>query len=263
MVNEIGYLGTIGGCRVIIDQLDSMVDLPCVRVLTDLATDCSVLPGVEVVVISRGDEEHEAKAISALTGKGFVELHSYPLTEADAEKLLNELGIDASNKKVVTIAKNLLNLELIARIKEKNTSFDFSAIENEIDLWDHYVKALLASESKGEELLAAVTELAREAINSEDGSVTVNIPMGRAVIRLRSWGIIVREYGRVYRFRHEKLQDYFYAWDATERCLMPPDVLSEINKHRSMNILDWMRRIYARDSAELYARFLKGAFDVE
>jgi nucleoside phosphorylase len=259
---EIGRLGLVGGCRLIIDQLDSVVTLPAAKVLTQLAADCSALNGVEIVVISRGEEDHEAKLISALTASGFVELESRQLSETDADELLTKLGIGSPSKELIKLAQNLLNLELIAKIKLENHHFDFAAIEDEVDLWEKYVEALIESDSDGEELLGTVARLSKEAINSDDGSFAVSIPLGRPIIRLESWGIIIREHGRVYRFRHEKLQDYFYAWDATQRAALSDDIMREINKHRSANILEWMKRIYARHSPELYEKFLKGAFDV-
>lgn len=259
---EIGRIGLQGGCRLIIDQLDSVVALPSATVLTNLAADCNGLVGVDVIVISRKREGHEAKLLSSLTANGFVELESRKLNEATAERLLTEIGIPSPAKNLIKLAQNLLNLELIAKIRVENDSFVFSAIEDEIDLWEKYVEALTESDSGGEESLEAVVNLAKEALNSDDGSFTLTLPLARALIRLESWGVIVLDYGRVYTFGHEKLRDYFYAWGATQRKAMPKDVVREINPHRSSNVLLWMEKIYARHSIVLHAKFLKEAFDV-
>jgi hypothetical protein len=250
------------GCRLIIDQLDSAITLPSATVLTELAIDCSTFEGVEVVVISRKREGREAKLIAPLTAKGFVELESRKLSEADSSRLLTDLRIPSPTDRLIKLGQNLLNLELIAKIKLENEAFDFSAVEDEVDLWEKYIEALKESDSEGEELVGVVADLARQALKSEDGRFKLSVPLKRPLIRLASWGIIVCEYGIVYAFSHEKLQDYFYAWEATERMAMPSDILSELNPHRSSSVLGWMRRIYARHSPELYQRFLKEAFDV-
>ena len=259
---EVGRIGSLRGCRLIIDQLDSVVTLSAAIVLTDLATDCGGQAGVEVVVISRKREGHESKLLGPLTAHGFVELESRRLSETSAARLLNAIGIQSPTSELSKLGQNLLNLELIAKIKIENDAFDFSAIADEVDLWEKYVEALTESDLGGEGLLDAVVTLAKEALNSEDGSLTLPIQLTRPLIRLESWGVIVREYGRVYTFGHEKLQDYFYAWDATQRIAMPSDILGEINPHRSTRVFAWMKRIYRRHSPELYERFLKEVFDV-
>lgn len=259
---EVGRIGSQGGLRLIIDQLDSVVTLRSATVLTEFAADCSGLTGVEVIVISRKREGHEAKLLSPLTASGFVELESRKLNETDAVRLLSEIGIPSPTEPLIKLGQNLLNLELIAKIKMESDSFDFSAIEDEVDLWEKYVEALTESDFGGEELLGPVVGLAKDALNSEDGSFTLTTPLARPLIRLESWGVIACEYGGSYRFAHEKLQDYFYAWGATQRRAMPKDIIREINPHRSRNVLVWMKKIYARHSPVLYAKFLKEAFDV-
>jgi hypothetical protein len=231
-------------------------------VLAELAVDCSTLTGVEVIVISRKREGHETKLLTPLTDVGFFELESRKLNKRTAAKLLTDLGIRSPSKQLIELAQNLLNLELIAKIKEENDSFDFSAIEDEVDLWEKYVEALTESDSRGDELLGSVVSLAKQALDTEDGSFMVTIPLSRPIIRLESWGVIVCEHGRIYRFGHEKLQDYFYAWDATQRAAMPSDIMHEINPHRSTSVLAWMKKIYAQHHRDLYKQFLKEAFDV-
>ena len=76
-----------------------------------------------------------------------------------------------------------------------------------------------------------------------------------------SWGIIIREHGRVYRFRHEKLQDFIYAWNATEQGKMPLAVAEEIGSLRTRNVLQWMEKIYARRNPAVHAQFLKETFN--
>lgn len=90
---EIERIGSGWGCRLIIDQLDSVVGFPVSTVLTQLATDCSTHEGVEVIVISRRREGHEAKTLTPLLDSGFVELESRNLSETTSATVLAKIGI--------------------------------------------------------------------------------------------------------------------------------------------------------------------------
>lgn len=266
VADEIGRIGS-EGFRLLVDQLDSAVGLPSARVLTELAIDCSTLPGVEVVVISRNREGHESKLVAQLTAAGFSELESRLLDETTASLLLIELNIP-STEQLTRLAQNLLNLELIAKIKLENELFDFSAIVGEVNLWEEYINALAERESSGsagypsEGILAEAVRLAKQALNSEEGSFVLGLPLSRSTIRLGSWGVIVAEHDLMYRFGHDKLQDYFYAWEATKRAAMPNDIMREINPHRTSSVLEWMKKIYFRHAPVLYEKFLKEAWSV-
>ena len=66
----------------------------------------------------------------------------------------------------------------------------------------------------------------------------------------------------MHRFRHERFQEYIYAWDATQRLALPTQVISEIAPYRSQNILNWMVAMYWRNNSSIYEQFLREAFDV-
>ena len=266
---EIERIARQEGFRLVIDQLDSAVGLPSSNVLTELAIACSDLTGVQVVVISRSREGHESKLLSKLTSVGFVELESRKLEEATARDILSRLGIHSPTSELLTLSQNFLNLELIGKLSVEKAGVDFSKIADEVELWEMYVSVLTEREGIGsgdyqpEQIIADAVDLAKQGLESEDSTFLLSVPLSHSLIRLSSWGVITPEFGRVYRFSHEKLQDYFYAWDATERRAMPRDVINEINPHRSRNVLEWMRRIYARHAPVLYKQFLKEAFSID
>jgi len=249
--------------------LDGAVDLPSADVLIQLAVECTGILGVEVVVLSRRREGHEFKLLSNLSLAGYVELESRKLDEGTAQNLLDRLGISSPTQELLQLSQNLLNLELIGKVKLEKPEFDFTEVVDEIDLWEEFVNVLTERESptigsnQGEQIVSAAANLAEAALNSEDGSFQLERPLLRPLRRLDSWGVITCEYGRRYRFTHEKLQDYFYAWDATEREAMPQDVMTEISQHRTTRVLEWMKRIYARHSPSLYAEFLKRALGTD
>ncbi len=271
VASAVGRVGRHKGCRVIIDQLDNIAGSVSARLLVELTVECSPLTDVEIIVISRKREAHEVKLLDGLATAGFVELISHPLSETRVEGVLKQLGISQFSADLVTLGRNLLNLELIGAIKQRQPNFDFSALMDEVDLWEQYVQLLIEQEEvvsgseNAEQIVAEAVKLARSGLRSEDRTFCLDYPVSRSNRRLVSWGIIVyeQEDGRVCRFRHEKLQDFLYAWNATRRYVMPTDVLDEINVHKSRNVLTWMDKIYSRRSPHLHRRFLKEMFNVQ
>jgi hypothetical protein len=250
----IGRIGKHQGCRLIIDQLDYITGSVACQVLVELAVECCEQQGVQVVVASRKTEAQETKLLSMLDVGAFVELTSYPLTMDRARCVLQQLGISDPSKKVTELATNLLNLELIARVKTENPTFDFRAALDEIDIWEHH---RLVLEDDSERVVAGAIDLARRALSSDRGSFDLDYPLLGPHRRLISWGVVVCEEARIHRFRHEKYQEYLYAWDATQRLRMPRAVCAELGAHRSRGVLTWMDKIYARQSPVGHEAFMK------
>lgn len=264
----IARVGRHKKCRLIIDQLDNIAALSSATLLVELAIDCYGCEGVEIIVISRKREGYEANLINKLTTTGFVVLTSYPLNQDAVLDALNRLGISQSSE-LIDLSQNLLNLELIGTIKQQKPSFDFTGLLDVVDLWEQYLRVLQEREQVGtsprnaQEIIAEAVRLARIGLNSADGTFQLDFPPLQSQVRLDSWGVIMQEEGRSYRFRHEKLQDFLYAWDATERNTMPKVVINEINPHRTRNIMIWMEQIYARRGSPLRLQFLREVLDVQ
>lgn len=260
--------GRYEGCRLVVDQLDNIAGSTAANLLVDLAVDCSKCEGVEVVVVSRKREAHEIRLLDGLTAQDFVELTCHPMSESEAEELLRHLEITQRCRELVSLARNLLNLDLIGRIKQERPDFDFCALMEEADLWERYVQVMVAREEaasapeEAQRVIAVAVELARAGLSNEDRTFCLEIPVTRPQRRLDSWGLIVPVEGRVYRYSHEKLQDYLVAWDAVQRNLMPATVLRELGSHRARNVLVWMENIYSRSNAKLHREFLREAFNV-
>lgn len=269
LVSAIEDVGRRRRCRLIIEQLDSSIGYEAARVLVDLAVDCCRAEGVETVVISRKREANEVALLQPLTRDGgFKEHTSYPLGAGDAQEVLKRLGISNPSAELVELGRNLLNLELIGRIKQQRPDFEFSQVTAELDLWEQYIETITERErvsnpQAARQVIAEARRLARLGLNREDRTFTLDYDANPRQGRLISWDMILPEEGRRYRFRHEKLQDYLYAMDAAERTLMPKDVAAEINPFRTANVIQWMDKIYRRPGYEnTRRRFLREAFDV-
>jgi hypothetical protein len=252
------------GCRVIIDQFDNAAGSASAAVLGDLAVACSTIANAEVVVVSRKTEVHEEESLADLSAAGFVELTSYPLAERKVSDALRRFEIEPSDN-LVDLSLNLLNLSLIVTIKAKRHNFDFSAVTDEVDLWEQYLDELKRHEGvgvdpvAGEILIGEAVKLAEEGLRGRDRTFRITYPHSPAHARLDSWQVITPEEkdGDIYRFRHEKLQDFLVAWGAVRRGDMPPTILAQFNEHRTRNVFVWMDRLYARRTSPRRKRFLR------
>jgi hypothetical protein len=268
LVSAIEEEGCRSRCRLIIEQLDSSIGFNSARVLVDLAIDCCRIKGVEIVVISRKREANEVALLQPLTREGFKEHTSYPLGAGDVEQVLGRLDIKDPSPELIELGRNLLNLELIGRIKQQQRDYDFSQVTAEVDLWEQYIETitereLVSNPQAARQVISEAMRLAKLGLNREDRSFILDYDINSQQSRLISWEVILLEEGRRYRFRHEKLQDYLYARDAAERTLMPKDVAEEINPFRTANVIQWMDKIYRRSGNEkTRERFLKEVLDV-
>lgn len=251
------------GCRVIIDQFDNAVGSASASVLSELAIACGRLENTDVVVVSRKREAHEEKLLEQLTAAGFVELTSYPLSERKVSDALRHFDVEPYER-LVDLSRNLLNLSLIATIKERQPDFDFFAVTDEVDLWEQYLDVLNKHEGAGvdpgagETLIAEAVKLAEEGLRNSGRTFALEYPHSPAHKRLVSWQVIIPEAGEdVHRFRHEKLQDFLVAWGAVRRGDLPPAIHERLNAHRTRNVLVWMDKLYARRDPARRKRFLK------
>lgn len=254
-------------CRLIIDHLDRIAGTNAAMLLAELATECSQLHNVEVIVISRDREEQESKLVKTLAKADFERQECSLLSKDEVENTLHQLNIWQSSPELVELGHNLFNLELIGTIKQQNPDFDSSRPVDEIDLWEQYVQVLPDREearpgsSSGRQIVAEAVRLAREALRNEDASFCLDDPLTFEQRRLVSWGIIVCEQ-RVCRFRHEGFRDFLYAWDATQRHAMRVEVYQDLDAHRATDILVWMERIYSRQNTQLRNQFLRDVLNV-
>lgn len=262
----LGRAARVKGCRLIIDQLDNVAGLPSAILLVNLGLDARKSPGgVEVVVVSRAEETHERSLLKDLVAGGFISLSTGMLGEATVVEVFERLGITHYSDEAVQLGRNLLNLELIARIQSEEQNCDFSTITDEVYLWERYLDTLgdVQGDAEGEEVIAEATRLARKALGSVEGTVELPYPLSRALQRAISWGLIVPVEGRIYRFRHERFQEFIYAWDSCQRLSMPGDVLRDILPYRSESVFRWMEALYRRQGSPAREQFLREVFDVK
>jgi hypothetical protein len=254
----IDHFGTTG-FRLIIDQFDNTANRKVGSVLVELANQCSELPGVEVLVVSRTREGHESELVRRLTDRQFVPITCRALSAEESLKLLNQLGIEQPTEELIELCRNLLNLDIVATIRKEQPTFDFANLLNEVVLWESYLEILVKRESESstraaaEEILNEAMSVAKFALQTGQQAFVIE-QVTDVHRRLVSWGIIMNVEGNIYQFGHEILQDFLCARYAADRGTKPKQVLAETSALKSKSILSWMERIYsARGSSQLVA----------
>jgi ATPase family associated with various cellular activities (AAA) len=261
-------LANNNGFRLIIDQLDNLIGKESANLIINLALECGEANAIEVIIISRNKEAHEARLLRRLTAAGFVEIESRKLREVDVAAVLAKLGINSPTQELVRLGQNLLNLEIICLIRREQPDFDFSIIGSETALWEQYLEVLRERESladgidSADLLIATATEFARMSLRNGSPTFVLEPPIKPIERRLDSWGIIVCQEGRIYSFGHEKFQDYLYARYMCEQGSLPSAVKAEVGYHRMRNILPLMEAIYTAGNSTFLIPFLREAFNV-
>ena len=175
--------------------MDNVIGTPASTVIVDFAIECMGQAGVDIVVISRKREGHEAKLLGKLVDAEFIELNCFQLDTGTSIELLQALGIVEPSDELVQLGQNLLNLEIIAKIRSETPDFCLNGVTDEIDLWNKLLDVIEEREvgsqdmTIAEDLVPMAAKLAREGLNQDDRTFMVNPPLSRSLKRLISWGM--------------------------------------------------------------------------
>jgi len=263
-VSTIEQICDVMGCRIILDQLDNVAGLRSAKIVVELIQELvQGIEGLELMAVCRNKELHERDLLNGLLSNGLAEVICNEITQDQVANVLGSIGVKDYSSEVLSFGKNLLNLELIGQIHGQQPDFDFSTLTDVVYLWDKYIDIWYVREGRdvGEEMFKYAANLSRLGLNHPDGIIEREMPAPGALQRLVSWGIITLVDGRMYRFRHEKFQDYIYARDAADRLLLPQSILNEIPDHKSRNVFWWVESIYASRNSSMRLKFFEEVFN--
>ena len=247
------HLNALSPFLVVIDQLDSVVGTQAGNQFVRFAIDCHGWADIGVVVLSRRGEVQEQRLLIDLYRKEFKEVQCAELPNANS--FLDELGIVKRSEEVERMARNLLNLSLIASIKEQEPNFDFRQLTSEVALWEQRLEGFILREGvEGASIVAELTNLAEAALKAPEGTFRVDDPPLGAHYRLLSEGFIQRRghpQSCVCSFAHENLQDFLYARRMVQNERSVAFVFNELpSRFRAQNVLFWMDRIAKTGASE-------------
>lgn len=240
----------IGKVYIVVDQLDSVGGTAWSTTLCTFLKQMSVLPDVMVIATSR---TYDAEAWPEIRDLGFQSFILKPLDVEIANSFLLALGITDPQADLVELARNLLNLSLIADLISHGEPV--SDIHTQTGLWHLYRLSLANRE--GPQVLARAVELAKNNIQSGEMNFALDIAPDEPTRKLLSRNVLLPSSAERYRFFHEEIPSYFYAWDsALRRRLLPEFVLGEVAEHQLAPVLRWMHRMHHEDIGDAEAQFV-------
>lgn len=261
----LAHLAATKGCLLVVDQLDNVAGTLAGHFLIEFLLESAKIPQVEILAISRRPIDNENNFLEMLSG--FVTLEARALGETTVRRILEKSGITEPTDQLIKIADNLLNLSFILQILQPETKVDLGNVQDEVGLWNLYRQSIVAREGehideKARNVVAEAVHLAAEGLKSDDRSFMLDYPPKGEDERLISRGVIIQVSGRKYRFQHEKVQDYFYAWDAVECHKTVDQVTAEVGALRAPVIIQWMSRLLEGEPKRRVA-FLKSILEQE
>jgi len=237
-------------CLVIVDQLDSASGTPLFNNLLGLIGMAAELENVHVLAACRTWQAEKEPELGRLT---LPRVESRPLTQAEASNQLRRLGLTLPSPVLTDLASNLLNLSLIAELVQVGE--DVSSITGKLDLWHRYRRSV--EDREGTAALHDAVALARDSLARGEREFPIPSGAGRSLDRLVGRGVLVPSRGETFRFRHQELHDYVYAWDAALRRRMTGrEVAQEIGGRFCRGVLRWMLAMYQAEMPELGVRLL-------
>ncbi|GGM52152.1 AAA family ATPase [Haloarcula argentinensis] len=247
-------------CIVVVDQLDNIRTATAATVFQNLLLDLSQTEGVSILCACRSWDLEQPEYQRLSEAPQFTQIELEPLDEAKVSELLSELGIGPTEQTpaLIELCQRLLNLSLLADVVTTDVTLDPGSITSETALWDAYRESLETEGSGPAGTIpidwenSPVNRCVHHARSSlRDRTTTFEIDnrdLGDE--RLRSRGTIVKDWRRRFRFKHDQLQSYFYAWDAVCGDFSVDDVLNDgIDERIAADVFDWMFRLYLSNAS--------------
>ncbi|GAB7009037.1 hypothetical protein [Halorubrum trueperi] len=274
--DAVGRVGRHESCLVVVDQLDNIGGTPAAEVFTDFLRAVDGEDGVHLVAGCRSwDLENQRVYADLANEETFTTVTVSQLSSSEVRDVLADLEVTDYSDELLTIGRNLLNLSIIAELQAETThsQINFTAIKSQVELWDRYQETLAERETQGgqwdeqsgDEVRARAIELAQTGLQDGSRVFPISLRRERPDKRLISRRVIINEFGERYRFRHEELQDYFYAWNAVNRLgwTTPQEVLEEIDERVAAGVFRWMLRILVKRGPSPPMEFLDAALSVD
>ena len=255
-VSAVGMVSAAVPCCIIVDQLDCALGHPLYTSLLGLLSTARELANVRVLAVSR---TWQAEADPELARVQFPRVESKPLPSSQVARLLRDpLGIDPPSEVLVELGMNLLNLSLIADLAVNGD--DVTKVSGRLDLWHRYRDSINSREGPG--AVDKAVQLATASLGRTERELAMAAAPDASTSRLISRGVLVPSRGARFRFRHDQLQDYFYAWNAALRQRVMPDaVLGAIGERFGRGVIRWMHLMLNADMPEDEPNFVRAVLE--
>lgn len=246
----------------VIDQLDS-AGPASIGTLFDLVAESRRVPGVAILLAARQEDLEERSELQALATQQF-QVVTVPLLSLElARDHLTTLGLSTPHPDVAELARRPFYLSLMADLTERGVNLQ--AASSELALWEAFRDTLARERHPDRSDLTGhriVNQAARWARQTMEGDSDI-VPGGDhewVVLTLRSRGVLVKgPIGDRYRFRHDKIELYFYVLDAVRNGRRISEMRSKIDERAEHEVWSWMA-FMAREKPEHVALLCAEAF---
>ncbi len=241
----------IGGCLIIVDQLDNVAGHPSFEVLKETLAFTSIIRGACAIVASTSFDDANYRSINVLNWKL---IESRPLDEQRVAALLARLNISNPSMALQALSQNLLYLSLVA---ELSAEIDLGNVTGAVTLLDEYRKAL--EKSYGSQLVDLAIDVAHPSVEDSTRDIYANRANRGAIQILVKRNLLVATATGSVRFRHEQLLYYFYALGAVEQHEAIGRILEQLAGNYTPSALVWVLRLLHQRRARDLEEYLREA----
>lgn len=269
LANCVGRAGLHHGCLLIVDQIDNIGATPAAEILVDFVDEVSDKAGVRTVVGCRDWELDNRREFEHFKNEDYHHVTVSSLEESQVQDILDGFEIKAYSSELLELGRNLLNLSLIAELVDSDEQVDYTEIKNQTGLWKLYVESLESRERRGSnwdqesgaEVLAKAIDISEKGLKKNSRLIPIDrLRFERETDRLISRTVIIPKRNK-YKFRHEELQDYLYAWNGiyNRGWSKPNHVLNELDELAAAGVFRWMIRTLADEDPVTLTEFVDEA----
>ncbi len=235
---------------VIIDQLDSVAGTDLCKNLVSFIKSIAGIPKIKILVVSRYyDLEHD----TSISSIDFIRITVNEFSDKQAIDFLAELNIVNPSREIINLSKNTLNLSLIADIASY-PRYSLSNLTDELDLWENFYKSVLKRE--GEEASEFLLSIAKEKTIEKQQIFFVNFPSISIKRKLLSRGLLVQNSYKKYKFRHEKLRYFLYAYSLFPEKLTLSQLINKVDRSEFKEVIRWIHALYHKNIPEIEPKFI-------
>ena len=249
LIDELRALGRQVTTYVIVDQLDDLAGTRLFGMAVALLKTVASLPGMRVLGVCRSFEASQESDIRHID---FAEVRVSELDLEDAKEYLERLSVDDPSSELIQLARNPLNLSLIAEIV--HSSGRIGAITEEVELYEAFLKVI---EDRGEmKIVADAQRLAMETLLAHLREFPLPSLLRRSTLRLVSWGLLQIIPGGRARFQHDSVQDFLGARALLPRRVPAMDIYAQFGSHYGRRLVRWLTELLDLADRHGEARFI-------
>ena len=237
---------------VVIDQCDSIWRSEGKGIILKLLNGLADTENMGIIVICRTEEAAGLK--NFIQGKSKMDVYEVQVKELNkdiAREKLQLLGVPTPSEELIEMARNLFFLSLIGELSVKSNGLNLHEVNDRLDFWEKYRGSLEAEVDNNEgnyRVTGCAANYARLCLIDPSGTCQLPSNPTEEDKVLISRRVLLKDHQFIqrYRFRHEKLRDYVYSYDAVNKRLVTSKIiLNELGEQAGL-VIPLIFELYAK-----------------